>query len=324
MKLIKFIGYGELTWDQNYDSLLNLIKENGGGTTWNILSNIASFGSKDNTMAIGVVGNDNYGKRAINALRERGINVQYLQEKNKPTNMVFSIIPDKITGDQDIKYSMISPVTNKGTYKFYENLSSEVPESLNDFFNIIIIENFRSQNIEFIKHCKEKKVVMDIGRKKILEGYDKEYLIDFLNNIDVCQISMEVLKDLYSKLQINSTKELVSIINPELLIITNGKNNTTFIYNTENGYTWKRKKPAPVNDIVDTTGAGDCFFSVIINAYGRYCGNNKNIDEEFIDTVFPLASGLSAEVIRQIGGRCDLSTIKRWRDKTKYKLILHE
>ena len=323
MKKIKFIGYGELTWDQNYNSSLKLIKENGGGTTWNILSNIACFGTENNTMAIGVVGNDIYGKKAVDCLRRNNIDVSYIEEKNKPTNMVFSIIPDRIDNDNIVRYSMVSPKDNIQTYEFCEDLSTEVPECLNDFYNIIILENFRPQNIEFIKKIKQKKVALDIGREKILNGYDKEYLVDYLKNIDLCQISMEVLKKLYETLEISSVKELVSIINPDLLIITNGEKSTTFIYKENDTYTFKRKKPSFVNNIIDPTGAGDCFFSIVINNYGKYCLNEKEIDEEFIDTVFPLATGLSEEVIKQIGGRCDLETMKKWSKKIREKQIIY-
>ena len=30
MKKYNFIGYGELTWDVNFDECLNIIKQNGG------------------------------------------------------------------------------------------------------------------------------------------------------------------------------------------------------------------------------------------------------------------------------------------------------
>ena len=72
---------------------------------------------------------------------------------------------------------------------------------------------------------------------------------------------------------------------------------------------------------VDTTGAGDCFFSVIISNYSRYWANDRNIDQEFVDNVFPLASGLSGAVIKQIGGRCEISTIKTWLQKFKEKMV---
>ncbi len=317
MKQIKYIGYGELTWDKNYDSSLNLIKENGGGTTWNILSNLASFDSRHNVVAIGVVGNDQYGDKAIDVLKLRGVDTRYIKKINKFTNVVYSIIPEKVNGDNDIKYSMISPLNSKDTYRLSEDLSTSFPKEFNQYDNIIILENFRYQNLEFIFQCKSKKVAMDIGRKRVFENYKKEYLFNFLKNIDVCQISMDVLQDLYAKLQIENINELLSIMNPDLLVITNGKKITNFIYKQNDKYILEKKQPNCVTDIIDTTGAGDCFFSVIISNYARYWQHDKKVDKKFIDKVFPLANQLSGEEIKQIGGRCELVTIKKWLEKIK-------
>lgn len=61
-------------------------------------------------------------------------------------------------------------------------------------------------------------------------------------------------------------------------------------------YLFKKFK---IKDAVDTSGAGDAFFSTVIREYA-YC---EKIDKDFIDKTFELANKSSRDIIAQVGSR---------------------
>ena len=284
-----------------------------GGTTWNILSNISRMNFSRNAYAIGICGNDSIGDKAIESLKKSGINVDRIEKRNKLTNIVFSIIPQGLGIDKQIRYTTVSPFTKRDRYNLIERLPLYIDDKLKRDCALIIIENFREENIQFINQFRNKKVVMDIGRIKILNGINRESAIELLKNINMAQISAEVLDQLLIALSLKSVEELYEIINPDLMIITNGRNKTKFMIKEKGNLRIIEKTPRIIEAVKDTTGAGDSFFSVIINAYSRYIEQDKEIDSKFINDVFPKAQGLSEEIIKQVGGRCDNETINNWK-----------
>lgn len=319
MNKIAFVGFGELTWDKNFDIFIKLIKENGGGTTWNVLSNLGNMNQKVKSYAIGVCGNDQYGERAKQKLKQSNVNIDNIQTIDKPTNTVHSIIPAEINSDSSIIYSMKSPLTQIETYKLSEELPTNCSINLQGQTVIIILENFRRQNLEFLKNFNDKRVVMDIGRKKVLEDKEKDFLIEYLKKVDLVQISSEILDELYKILETSNLQELFKLISPELLILTNGRKEVNFLFKENGEVKTVKKTPKSATKIVDTTGAGDSFLSVIINGYGRYIQQGKKIDNAFIDKIFPIANKLSIKAIGQLGGRCEKETILSWSKEIKEK-----
>ena len=74
-----FVGFGELVVDKTYDERGNLLKQDGGDTTWNILYHLGLMGEK--SYAIGAVGNDENLSAApfLNTLESHGVQVEPFQ-----------------------------------------------------------------------------------------------------------------------------------------------------------------------------------------------------------------------------------------------------
>lgn len=84
-----FVGFGELVIDKMYDEEGNLLKQDGGDTTWNILYHLGLM--DENVYAIGGVGNDENSKLAIESLNNARVNTDYIQIQDKKTNIVYSV-----------------------------------------------------------------------------------------------------------------------------------------------------------------------------------------------------------------------------------------
>ena len=104
---------------------------------------------------------------------------------------------------------------------------------------------------------------------------------------------------LFKKFKIKDEVEFFSMMNLDLLVITNGKKGAKFLYKENNQLQVVDKTPSIIVDAVDTSGAGDAFFSTVIREYA-YC---KKIDKDFIDKTFELANKSSRDIIAQVGSR---------------------
>ncbi len=59
------------------------------------------------------------------------------------------------------------------------------------------------------------------------------------------------------------------------------------------------KTPEEIINPVDTAGAGDAFFSVLLREYAY----SDKIDKAFVDRVFPMANNASKEALLRYGSR---------------------
>lgn len=296
-----FIGFGELTLDMTYDKDYNLLKKDGGGTTWNILYHLAQMNKQ--CYAVGCVGNDENTAFALNTLKKVGININLVEIQNKKTNIVYSILKYDKYNNPTITFSDYSPFDGKLTFSLSKCLPNKLPNNFNNLNKIIILRDFDIQNYTFITNIKNKKIAFDLGHILFFENLDSDYIIKFLKEINICQINGLVLPKLYEKLNILNTKELFKLFNPELLIVTHGEKNAEFYYTENNKIIMIEKIVVPEKKVIDPTGAGDAFFSVILKYYKNYKDENKIIDKNFIDGVFPIANKLACKIIKQIGSR---------------------
>lgn len=301
----RIIGFGELGVDKMYDEDLNLMKVEGGDCVWNILYNLGLMG--ENCYAVGCVGKDEDGEIALDSLRKVGIDTTHVKlDETKPTNAVNSISRPNKSGGRDVEFSIYSPITNERTFNLSQRMPTQVPEEFNDGNSIVAVMHLDPQYKEFFDGIKDKKVVMDFGHEWILDDRSPEYVKDFLSSVNVCQINGNVLRPLCKKLGVSSLKELSELLGSELLIVTDGVNCVHFAYRDEDGVQVIKKQPQFVVDdkhLVDSSGAGDTFFSVFIKAYRNYLDRGKAIDEEFIEKTFPLANAFSSKVIQEQGCR---------------------
>lgn len=292
-----FVSHGDIILDKIYDGNLNLLKEDGGGCNWNDLYNLAYMG--ESCYAFGSVGNDREGSIALNSLKRIGINTDSVIIENKSTNIMNIIIPNQSLDDNTVLHSWYSPITNTYTMNFSDNLPTNIPEKLKENDIYIILDKFLPVNLDFIKNIENKKVCLDVGSTRYFEHFTRQYLISFFKEASYIQLNESVSSLLLERLQVKSYVELFELLNLDLLVLTKGKKGALFVYRENGEIKEIEKAPKVIVDIVDSSGAGDAFFSCFVREYAY----SNNIDSSFIDKTFELANSASREVLSQVGSR---------------------
>lgn len=299
MKQKIFISHADIILDKIYDYKFNLIKQDGGGCNWNNLYNLSILGEK--CYAFGSCGNDEEGKIAVNSLKKAGVDTKNIIIDNNISTAVMNILlpNQKSLEDNDVIHTWYSPITNKNTMHFSDNLPLEIPEEIKNEELYIILDKFEAINYEFLQKIPNKKVCLDIGAEEFIEYYTNQYLIRFFKQANIIQLNNNICDYLFKKLKICNEIDFFNMLNLDLMIITNGKKGAKFIYKEKEEIKIIDKKPSVIAEAIDTSGAGDAFFATIIREYA-YC--NK-IDESFINNTFELANKFSRDIISQLGSR---------------------
>lgn len=293
-----FISHGDLILDKIYDDNLNLLKQDGGGCNWNDLYNLSAMG--ENCYAIGSKGNDEEGNLAIQSLKNANINTDYVITENKSTNIMNIIIPNRELGDNSILHSWYSPITNKCTMNFSESLPTELPKELENKELFIILDKFLPVNLKFIQSIKtDCKICLDVGHIRFFEHFTRQYLSSFFNMANLVQMNDNVIDLLFDRFQVKDELEFFKLFNFDLLVLTKGKKGAKFIFKENNDIKVIDKSPEIIVKVVDSSGAGDAFFSTVIKQYA-YC---TSIDTNFVNQTFNLANQASRNVISQLGSR---------------------
>ena len=293
-----FISHGDIILDKIYNDKLELINQDGGGCNWNDLYNLSLMGEK--CYAIGSMGNDEEGSIAMKSLKKAGVNVDNIILEEKNTNIMNIIIPNKDLEDDSIVHSWYNPITMDYTMNFSNNLPTSLPKELENKKVYIILDKFLPVNLELINNIKNnKKVCLDIGHIRFFEHFTRQYLLNFFKKADFIQLNENVLALLFERLRIKSLVELFELVNPDLLVLTKGKRGAEYVFKENGEIKVNFEAPKIIVDIVDSSGAGDAFFSTTLREYAYA----EKIDTEFTKRTFELANKSSREVIQQVGSR---------------------
>lgn len=294
-----FITHADIILDKIYDAKFNLIKQDGGGCNWNDLYNLSMLGEK--CYAFGSCGNDEEGKIAIESLKRAGVNVEnIIIDNNISTSVMNILMPENISlEDNDIIHTWYSPITNKNTMHFSDNLPLDIPDELKENEIYIILDKFEAINYKFLKNIQKRKVCLDVGSIEYIKYYTNQYLINFFKQANIMQLNKNVCEFLFKKFKIKNELDFFELLNLDLLVITNGKKGARFLYTKDGKIELYDKSPEIIVDAVDTSGAGDAFFSVVIKEYA-YC---DKIDEKFLDKTFEIANKFSRYAVSHLGSR---------------------
>ena len=292
-----FVSHGDIIIDKIYNDNLKLINQDGGGCNWNDLYNLSLMGEE--CYAIGSCGNDEEGKIALSSLNKAGVNTDNVIIEEKNTNTMNIVIPKKDLEDDSIMHSWYNPITLDYTMSFSKNLPTHLPKKLEDSEVYVILDKFLPINLEFINNIKNKKVCLDIGHIRFFEHFTRQHLFNFFSKADYIQLNDNVIPLLFERMRVKSLVELFELLKPELMVLTKGKRGAEYVF-VENGEIKVNfETPKVIVDIVDSSGAGDAFFSTTLREYAYA----KKIDIEFTKNAFELANKSSREVILQIGSR---------------------
>lgn len=292
-----FVSHGDIILDKVYDGNLKLIKQDGGGSNWNSLYNLSYMG--ETCYAIGTCGKDEEGRIALNSLKQHGVNIEHVRLDDIRTDVMNIIIPDSKLGDDTIIHSWYSPITNKRTIEFRDNLPLELPKEITSKEVYVLLDKFEPINLDFLNNIQNKKVCLDIGHIRFFEHFSKQYLANFFKNANLVQLNHNVISLLLERLQVEDEFELFHLLDLDLLVITNGKKGATFIYRKDGGFVKIDKSPEIIAQLVDSSGAGDAFFATLVRNYAY----QDVINDQFITNTFLQANKASREVISQLGSR---------------------
>lgn len=293
-----FVSHGDIILDKIYNGDLEFIKQDGGGCNWNDLYNLSLMG--ETCYAFGTAGNDEEGKVAISSLKRANVDTSYIEIEEKSTNIMNIIIPNSTLNDNSVIHSWYSPITNKFTMNFSENLPKKLPDSLQNNKVYLILDKFLPVNLEFLESIQNRKVCLDIGHIRFFEHFTRQYLLNFFKNADYVQLNDSVTDLLFERLDVKDEAELFELLDLKLLVLTKGKKGAIFFFR-DNNYNIVSilKKPEIVVNATDTSGAGDAFFSMVVREFAYA----DKIDEFFVDNTFSLANAASRDVLANLGSR---------------------
>jgi len=293
-----FISHGDIILDKIYDNNLKLIKQDGGGCNWNDLYNLSAMGEE--CYAIGSVGNDEEGKLAISSLQRAGVNTSYVVVEDKKTNIMNIIIPSDKLEDNSVIHSWYCPITMQYTMNFSNNLPTTLSNCIKDKEIYLILDKFFPINMEFIKNISSsKKICLDVGHIRFIEHFTKQYLLEFFKLANFIQLNDNVSSLLFERLNVKDEEELFDILGLDLLILTKGKKGAVYVYRDDSKIEKLEVSPKIIVDAVDTSGAGDAFFSVNVREYAY----SDKIDKTFLEKTFELANQASRNIISKMGSR---------------------
>lgn len=143
------------------------------------------------------------------------------------------------------------------------------------------------------------KICLDVGHIRFFEHFTKQYLSSFFSIANFIQLNNNVTDLLFDRFCVKNELEFFKLFNFDLLILTKGRKGATFIFHDKNEIKVINKNPEIIVDIIDSSGAGDAFFSKTLQQYA-YC---DKIDINFINKTFELANKASRDIICQVGSR---------------------
>ena len=293
-----FVSHGDIILDKVYDGNLNLIKQDGGGSNWNSLYNLSYMG--ENCFAVGSCGNDLEGDISISSLTKHGVDCSLVKRNDISTSVMNIIIPcENKLGDDSIIHSWYSPITNKRTFYFRDDLPTKLSVDFNNKEIYVLLDKFELVNLNFLNNIPNKKVCLDIGHYRFIEHFSKQYLTSFFKLANLVQLNNNVASLLFERLQISNEFELFDLLGLDLLVVTKGKKGASFIFMENGKLVSIDKSPEVIASVVDSSGAGDAFFANVIKQYAY----SNVIDSKFVHETFGIANKASRDVIGIMGSR---------------------
>lgn len=244
-------------------------------------------------------GNDEEGKIAISSLANIGVDVSNIFIEKKRTNIMNIVIPNSKLSDNSVEHLWYSPIDMSYTMNFSSNLPNRFPDTLQENEVYLILDKFLPINLEFLKSIKHKKVCLDVGHIRFFEHFTGKYIFNFFKFANYIELNDNVIDLLFKKLNVNSEKELFKMLDLELLVVTKGKRGADFVYMENGTIKFLSKVPEEIVDAVDTSGAGDAFFSALLKEYAY----TNDINRNFIDNAFSIANKSSKNILMQFGSR---------------------
>ncbi len=223
------------------------IKSNVSGVGYNIVKAMKTLGN--DIKLISYIANDNEAKLILNELENEGINTKYIFSELKGTPT--SVILYDTNGKRQI-YCDLKDIQDKSlSFSKIEKIIEE------DELVILCNINFNRSLLEPIKKS-GKLIATDLH---VLSDIHDEYNKDFMKYADILFLSDEKLPCSPQEF----IKELKKEYSPKIIVIGLGKKGA-MLYDSKENKIFKLDA-IPVENVVNTVGAGDALFSSFLNYY---------------------------------------------------------
>ena len=225
-----------------------------GGSTANIAMNVRNLGIQ--SLVASAVGNDGFGTYLMKKLYQAGIDTKYIQQVEHSTSMV--VVTKSETNPIPIFY--------RGA-DYHLEYSSQLEEALLN--SKIVHFSCWPISMEPVRHTIER--VIEIARNnQILVGFDPnyhpmiwqkgqdgvEYVKSMIRNVDIVKPSEDDAERIFGKDTHQNQIEKFLNLGAKLVIMTLGKEGAIVSNGKET-----IQLDSLATDVVDTTGAGDAFWS---------------------------------------------------------------
>ena len=288
---MKIIGVGNLVTDYYYKDY-NFLGACGGMTAFNIIANLSS---KYETYAVGICGDDNDGRIALQSLKKLNVNTKYVSATEKQTRCFNINIQEN-----NISSKKRCPICNRKKWYEASEKKIELPkELLIKNKTLVVFDTVNDENIALANISKKCGCIniIDIGQVGKLEDFNKEQFVhNIQNKFELIQLNERVSDFLIKKFELNNTIELNKLFSAKLITITYGKKGAEFICNNKS-YAYNLENPSTE---LDSTGAGDLFFSVLID---NVIQNKFDINKRLLNRTYKEATLKTSELVKIIGAR---------------------
>ena len=287
----KIIIFGEVLFDGFPDGN-NVL----GGAPFNVAWHLQAVGISP--LFISCVGNDSYGESIKNAMKDWGMNLDYLQtDAHHPTGVVSVKLIDN-----EPHYNIVE----NSAYDFIQlsNLP-DVPQNSILYHGTLALRNSTSAiTLEQIKQQIPASIFFDVNLRKPF--WTLKIIESLLKNTSSLKLNKEELSLIVPhKNDISERIDyLFSLFPLEKIILTQGKEGATVFTSDKIS---QHISPSQSTTIVDTVGAGDAFCSILL------LGMLKNWE---ISTTLSRAQQFASAIVGQQGATSN--------DRSFYKFFLKE
>lgn len=288
-----------------------LFERNLGGAPLNVAVAVARLGLE--SAVVSKVGNDTFGKFAVNELKTKGVHTEGICFSNQYKTALSLVHLDE-TGDR--------------SFEFYRNPSADMTISDDDIdysligqskafhFGSISMTNepARGATLKAVEYAKSKGLTIsfDPNLRPSLWGNlndAKKQMCKGVSLCDVLKVSVEEMEFLTGEKSLEKGSEVLLKQGAKAVFVTLGKDGCFYRVGSIYG-----KLPTYDTKVVDTTGCGDAFMGAILYEICKSqidiaCSDNKEIEKI---VMFANATGsLAAEKRGGLASMPDLESVER-------------
>ena len=295
MKKNKVVCVGEALIDRIRNKSNQGFTDFLGGAPANVACGLKKL--KIDSVFIGMLGSDDFGKKFITEFNELGVNLDFLHLDNNSSTRVVNVDRDQFgdrffSGFEPISHNCFSDeaLSLKLIKKELANLKKIFLETkyLVSGTNVLASPT-SAETIFFLLEQANKfevKVIIDLNWREVFWDYSSfsseisktarvNLIKEFLNHADILKLAKEEAALFFE----NNNPYFISqqMLNKPDVIITDGKNPIVWYINGFQGST----DTLNAQTIVDTTGAGDSFLSGLISKFisSGYPSNKLDVED---------------------------------------------